>query len=162
MQSLCTGARHRDAERLGQDRQRRQGPLLALPACVHRLADRYADRPLAPPLQTTVAPALEVLEAVERPRRWIDARAESKRPINVQELHEHLAEEHRYAGSYRSVLRYVRTYYPRPKMRTYRRVETPPGARSSCQAAITSARGSTLNALNLRPSSAPSAARRRW
>lgn len=39
-------------------------------------------------------------------------------------------EEHGYGGPYRSVLRYVRAHYPPPKMRTYRRVETPPGAQS--------------------------------
>ena len=61
---------------------------------------------------------------------WHEERAESKRPINVQELYEHLVEEQRYGGSYRSVLRYVRAHYPKPKIRTYRRVETPPGAQS--------------------------------
>ncbi len=60
-----------------------------------------------------VEPLAEVIAA------WHEDRAESSRPINVQDLHDHLAEEHRYAGSYRSVLRYVRKHYPRPKRRTY-------------------------------------------
>ncbi len=38
--------------------------------------------------------------------------------------------EYGYDGEYKSVLRYVRAKYPRPKIRTYRRVETPAGAQS--------------------------------
>jgi len=45
-------------------------------------------------------------------------------------LYERLSAEHGYAGSYKSVLRYVRRHYPRPKLRPYRRVETPPGAQA--------------------------------
>jgi transposase len=48
----------------------------------------------------------------------------------VLELFEHLVREHGYEGSYKSVLRYVRATYPPPRMRTYRRVETPPGAQA--------------------------------
>jgi transposase len=63
---------------------------------------------------------------------WHDVREEAgaKRPVNVQELYEHLVAEHGYEGSYQSVLRYVRRHYPKPKIRTYRRVETPPGAQT--------------------------------
>jgi len=50
------------------------------------------------------------------------------RPINVRLLYEQLGAAHGYAGSYKSVLRYVRRRYPRPLLRPYRRVETPPGA----------------------------------
>jgi len=35
-----------------------------------------------------------------------------------------------YEGSYKSVVRWVRARYGRPKVRTYRRVETPPGAQT--------------------------------
>jgi transposase len=59
-----------------------------------------------------------------------DRPEEEPRPVNVQELYEHLVAEHEYAGSYDSVLRYVRSKYPKPKIRTYRRVETPPGAQA--------------------------------
>jgi len=52
----------------------------------------------------------------------------SRRGVNLQALHEHLVAEHGYAGSYKSVQRYVRAKFPRPKVRTRRRVETPPGA----------------------------------
>lgn len=61
---------------------------------------------------------------------WYEARAGGKRPVNVTELYEHLVAEHGYEASYRSVLRYVRSSYPPPKRRTYRRVETPPGAQT--------------------------------
>ncbi|MHC4934156.1 MAG: IS21 family transposase [Planctomycetota bacterium] len=54
----------------------------------------------------------------------------SARPPNVRELYELLAEQYRYEGSYKSVLRYVRARFPRPRIRTYRRVETPAGAQS--------------------------------
>ena len=52
------------------------------------------------------------------------------RPINVRALHDHLVCEHQYQGSYRSVLRFVRARYPAPKLRPFRRVETPPGAQA--------------------------------
>jgi len=52
------------------------------------------------------------------------------RPVNVQALHAWLAGEHAYEGSYRSVLRYVRATYPLPKLRPFRRVETPAGAQA--------------------------------
>jgi transposase len=52
------------------------------------------------------------------------------RPINVRALFEWLAREHAYAGSYKSVLRFVRARFPRPRLRPFRRVETPPGAQA--------------------------------
>jgi len=61
---------------------------------------------------------------------WFAERADDERPVNVQDLWEHLVDEHGYTEGYRTVLRFVRAKYPKPKMRTYRRVETPPGAQS--------------------------------
>jgi transposase len=61
---------------------------------------------------------------------WFEARKEAERPVNVEDLYEHLVAEHGYEGSYQSVRRYVRAKYPRPRIRTYRRVETPPGAQT--------------------------------
>ncbi len=61
---------------------------------------------------------------------FVQATAGGDRPINVRLLYEQLGAEHGYAGSYKSVLRYVRRHYPRPKLRPYRRVETPPGAQA--------------------------------
>src|SRR5581483_9866816 len=52
------------------------------------------------------------------------------RPVNVQALYDWLRQEHAYRGSYRSVLRFVRARYPAPRLRPYRRVETPPGAQA--------------------------------
>jgi transposase len=73
--------------------------------------------------------AAAVAEAVDA---WVEAHRDSgsERPVNVQALHEHLVAEHRYEGHYRSVLRWVRARYARPKIRTYRRVETVPGAQT--------------------------------
>jgi transposase len=61
---------------------------------------------------------------------WFAEHRGQKRPVNVMELYEHLVAEHGYPGSYQSVRRFVRRHYPTPRMRTYRRVETPPGAQS--------------------------------
>jgi hypothetical protein len=52
------------------------------------------------------------------------------RPVNVQALYDWLRAEHGYAGSYKSVLRFVHGRYPRPRLRPFRRVETPPGAQA--------------------------------
>jgi len=57
-------------------------------------------------------------------------REDPNRPPNVLELHEFLVRDHEYDGSYQSVRRYVRDVFPPPKVRTYRRVETPPGAQA--------------------------------
>jgi transposase len=56
--------------------------------------------------------------------------AEPPRPVNVLFLYDWLRQEHHYQGSYRSVLRFVRDRYPQPRLRPFRRVETPPGAQA--------------------------------
>jgi transposase len=56
--------------------------------------------------------------------------AEQPRPVNILVLYDWLRQEHHYEGSYRSVLRFVRDRYPQPRLRPYRRVETPPGAQA--------------------------------
>jgi transposase len=58
------------------------------------------------------------------------AAGDPARPGNVQALHDWLRSEHAYQGSYKSVLRFVRDRYPKPRLRPYRRVETPPGAQA--------------------------------
>ncbi len=63
---------------------------------------------------------------------WIES-ASSGRPANVRHLHDHLVQALDYDRSeagYRRLLRLMRTHFPRPKMRTYRRVETPAGAQT--------------------------------
>jgi len=52
------------------------------------------------------------------------------RPVNIRGLFDWLRSEHAYDGSYKSVLRFVRARYPRPRLRPFRRVETPPGAQA--------------------------------
>lgn len=59
---------------------------------------------------------------------WMAGRRASG--VNLAELYELLATEHGYAGSLRSVQRYVERKYPRPRLRSRRRVETPPGAQA--------------------------------
>jgi transposase len=59
---------------------------------------------------------------------WVKTNSQDKRPINVKELFEHMMHSYSYDGSYRSVLRFVRARYPKPRIRTWRRVETVPGA----------------------------------
>ncbi len=58
----------------------------------------------------------------------------SQRPVNVRALHEHLVRRVGYPANeaaYRRLLRFVRAEFPKPRIRTFRRVETPPGAQ--CQ-----------------------------
>jgi len=55
---------------------------------------------------------------------------EPLRPVNIRGLFDWLFGEHHYQGSYKSVLRFVRSRYPRPRLRPFRRVETPPGAQA--------------------------------
>jgi transposase len=52
------------------------------------------------------------------------------RPVNIRALFDHLVLEHDDTGSYKSVLRFVRGRYPQPRLRPFRRVETPPGAQA--------------------------------
>jgi len=52
------------------------------------------------------------------------------RPPSAEALLAYLQEEHGYGHSYKSVLRYVRWRFPAPKIRPFRRVETPAGAQS--------------------------------
>lgn len=49
---------------------------------------------------------------------------------NLAALHDWLVAEHDYAGSLRSVQRFVRDTYPPPRRRARRRIETPPGAQA--------------------------------
>lgn len=89
---------------------------------LRRTASGATDGRSAQPYRAeTVEPAISA---------WFEAYGEAKRPVNVKDLYDHLIAEHGYAGSYNSVRRYVRAHYPPPKIRTYRRVETPPGAQT--------------------------------
>jgi len=64
---------------------------------------------------------------------WWDDRTSQlpkDRPPCVLDLFQYLQFNYDYPGSYKSVQRYVRAKFPKPKRRTFRRVETPPGAQS--------------------------------
>ena len=74
--------------------------------------------------------AAGVAVAIDHWTRSHGSGGESGRPVNVKALFEWLVAEYRYDGSYKSVLRYVRAKYPKPRRRPYRRVETPPGAQA--------------------------------
>jgi len=71
--------------------------------------------------------ATELEAAIET---WVEEYGRGDRPPNVRELYEYLVREHGYEHSYKSVLRYVRDRWGRPPRRTYRRVETVPGAQA--------------------------------
>jgi transposase len=71
--------------------------------------------------------AVSFLPAIEA---WLGEHGRAARPVNSRDLYEHLVRVHGYSRSYKSVLRYVRRRFGFPKIRTYRRVETPPGAQS--------------------------------
>lgn len=58
--------------------------------------------------------------------QWI-TQDNGARPANLRALYEHLRSEYGYDASYKSVQRYVRKKYGKPALRTYRRIETPPG-----------------------------------
>jgi transposase len=71
-----------------------------------------------------LAEAIDLWLAENRPA------AAPERPGNVRGLFDWLRQEHGYQGSYKSVLRFVRSRYPKPRLRPFRRVETPPGAQA--------------------------------
>ena len=54
----------------------------------------------------------------EHIQAYVEAHAsqDKERPINVLDLHEHLVENHDYPWGYKSVLRYVRARYPKPRI----------------------------------------------
>jgi len=92
-----------------------------------RTADKPDGRRNKPRKADPLAEVIAHWIASSRPDASADAPA---RPGNVHALHDWLRAEHGYQGSYRSVLRFVRARYPRPRLRPFRRVETPPGAQA--------------------------------
>jgi transposase len=53
-----------------------------------------------------------------------------QRPPSVQLLYDFLRAEHDFGGSYKSVRKFARARFGRPRVRPFRRVETPPGAQT--------------------------------
>ena len=54
----------------------------------------------------------------------------SGRSPNIHQLWQFLMANHDYSGSYKSVTKYVRGKFDKPKLRPFRRIETPPGAQT--------------------------------
>lgn len=52
------------------------------------------------------------------------------RPCQAQTIYEILVRDHEYRGSYQAVVRHLRRKHGRPKVRAFRRVETPPGVQA--------------------------------
>jgi len=52
------------------------------------------------------------------------------RPCQALTIYEILVRDHEYAGSYQAVVRHLRRKHGSPKMRAFRRVETPPGVQA--------------------------------
>lgn len=72
-------------------------------------------------------------QQVQKAARWAAAIADwmaGAERTNLAALHDRLADEHGYEGSLRSIQRYVRRHFPKPRIRARRRVETPPGAQA--------------------------------
>ncbi len=61
---------------------------------------------------------------------WVRRCEEERQGVNVVDLHRHLVETAGYSGSCRNLRRYVRSVYGPPRIRAFRRVETPPGAQT--------------------------------
>jgi transposase len=76
------------------------------------------------------APLAEAIAHWVEQQQPAAAGVQTQRPVNVQALYDWLRQEYAYAGSYKSVLRFVRARYPKPRLRPFRRVETPPGAQA--------------------------------
>lgn len=62
-------------------------------------------------------------------QRQLDSLPSGRSP-NINGLWLFLSEEHNFSGSYKAVQKYVRRVFLKPKLRAFRRVETPPGAQT--------------------------------
>ena len=78
-------------------------------------------------------PMIVTLGLADVVREWWTVESEALpggRPPSGEVLWEFLRTEHAYPGSCKSVRKYLRAHFPRPKLRPFRRIETPPGAQS--------------------------------
>jgi hypothetical protein len=107
---------------------------IALTLGVSEAAIRYhlrrADRPDARKKPHKVEHLAEAIDHWLRSQQPDLPGDELPRPGNLHALHDWLCQEFAYDGSYKSVVRFVRAHYPKPRRRPYRRVETPPGAQA--------------------------------
>jgi transposase len=61
---------------------------------------------------------------------WVERLKAEGREVNVVDLYDHLVASHKYSGSRRNLARYLRSVYGPPRLRAYRRVETPPAVQT--------------------------------
>ena len=76
---------------------------------------------------------IEKLGLTEVVRHWWQTQVDvlpANRSPNIHGLWQHLIHEHQYPGSYKSVTKYVRSTFSKPRLRPFRRVETPPAAQT--------------------------------
>ncbi len=74
---------------------------------------------------------IESLQLEQVVQHWWQDQTQSlpkDRPPCVQQLWTYLVDEYAYGGSYKSVLKYAREYFPKSPTRPFRRIETPPAA----------------------------------
>ncbi len=76
---------------------------------------------------------IESLSLVEVIKHWwqtqLDLLPVGRSP-NVNKLWQFLVHDYQYVGSYKSVAKYVRGAFEKPKLKPFRRIETPPGAQT--------------------------------
>jgi len=63
-------------------------------------------------------------------REQMVASLPADRAPSAQVLWDHLSEEYDYPGSEKSVRKYLRSHFPKPRLRPFRRIETSPGAQT--------------------------------
>lgn len=76
---------------------------------------------------------IEKLSLVEVVRHWWQTQLEllpAGRSPNIHRLWQFLLDDYNYGGSYKSVSKHVRTVFEKPKLRPFRRIETPPAAQT--------------------------------
>ena len=73
---------------------------------------------------------LGLAEAVAHWRERILETLPADRAPSGEALWSHLVEEFDYPGSQKSVRKYLRSHFPKPKLRPFRRIETPSGAQT--------------------------------
>lgn len=76
---------------------------------------------------------IERLGLSEKVSHWVSENVlheDVTRPAPLKQLYEILVYDYGYTGSYKSVKKYVRSHFPAPKRRPFRRIETPPGGQS--------------------------------
>jgi transposase len=87
---------------------------------------------------------------------WLSARRGQRGALNLADLHTWLVVEHGYDGSLRSVERYFRKIFPRPRRRAQRRFESPllrcvTNDSARCPLGVSALSAGRVSSLGLRP-----------